>query len=160
HAGIEPAMMGDGVLGIARCEEHADLGTPGADRVHELPSVHAARTTRARSCRGNADCCPPFVIPGRCEASNPESRDSGSGAVAPSWNDGAGRLPFEQEMTVNPATPDDAKRTTTVKNLLTDISGVRVGHADDARLASGVTAILFDKPAVAAIDVRGGGPGT
>jgi L-aminopeptidase/D-esterase-like protein len=51
-------------------------------------------------------------------------------------------------------------RTTTLKNLLTDIAGVRVGHADDARLASGVTAILFDKPAVAAIDVRGGGPGT
>jgi L-aminopeptidase/D-esterase-like protein len=47
-----------------------------------------------------------------------------------------------------------------LKNLLTDIAGVRVGHADDARLASGVTAILFDKPAVAAIDVRGGGPGT
>ena len=47
-----------------------------------------------------------------------------------------------------------------MKNLLTDIAGVRVGHADDARLASGVTAVLFDKPAVAAIDVRGGGPGT
>src|SRR5215470_15048805 len=47
-----------------------------------------------------------------------------------------------------------------VKNLLTDIAGVRVGHADDRRLASGVTAIVFDKPAVAAIDVRGGGPGT
>src|SRR3569833_2484103 len=29
----------------------------------------------------------------------------------------------------------------------------------DARLASGVTAILFDEPAVAAIDIRGGGPG-
>ena len=28
------------------------------------------------------------VIPGRCEASNPESRDSGSGANAPSRNDG------------------------------------------------------------------------
>src|SRR6266404_9863075 len=28
------------------------------------------------------------VIPGRCEASNPESRDSGSGAKAPSRNDG------------------------------------------------------------------------
>ncbi len=28
-----------------------------------------------------------FVIPGRCEASNPESRDSGSGANAPSRND-------------------------------------------------------------------------
>jgi L-aminopeptidase/D-esterase-like protein len=47
-----------------------------------------------------------------------------------------------------------------VKNLITDIAGIRVGHADDARLASGVTAIVFDKPAVAAIDVRGGGPGT
>ena len=47
-----------------------------------------------------------------------------------------------------------------MKNLLTDISGVRVGHADDAKLASGVTAIIFDRPAVAAIDVRGGGPGT
>jgi L-aminopeptidase/D-esterase-like protein len=47
-----------------------------------------------------------------------------------------------------------------VKNLLTDIAGVRVGHADDAALASGVTAILFDAPAVASIDVRGGGPGT
>jgi len=47
-----------------------------------------------------------------------------------------------------------------LKNLITDIAGLRVGHADDARLASGVTAIVFDKPAVAAIDVRGGGPGT
>ena len=46
-----------------------------------------------------------------------------------------------------------------MKNLLTDISGVRVGHADDAALASGVTAIIFDSPAVASIDVRGGGPG-
>ena len=47
-----------------------------------------------------------------------------------------------------------------MKNLLTDIAGVRVGHADDAKLASGVTAVIFDAPAVAAIDVRGGGPGT
>jgi L-aminopeptidase/D-esterase-like protein len=47
-----------------------------------------------------------------------------------------------------------------LKNLITDIAGLRVGHADDARLASGVTAIVFDKPVVAAIDVRGGGPGT
>ncbi|MGP8123285.1 MAG: P1 family peptidase [Xanthobacteraceae bacterium] len=47
-----------------------------------------------------------------------------------------------------------------MNNLLTDIPGVRVGHADDARLASGVTAVLFDTPAVAAMDVRGGGPGT
>jgi L-aminopeptidase/D-esterase-like protein len=47
-----------------------------------------------------------------------------------------------------------------MNNLLTDIAGVRVGHADDARLASGVTAVIFDRPAVAALDVRGGGPGT
>jgi L-aminopeptidase/D-esterase-like protein len=47
-----------------------------------------------------------------------------------------------------------------LNNLLTDIAGVRVGHADDAALASGVTAVMFDAPAVAAIDVRGGGPGT
>ena len=47
-----------------------------------------------------------------------------------------------------------------MKNLLTDISGVRVGHADDAAIASGVTAIIFDSPAVASVDVRGGGPGT
>src|SRR3954452_20926700 len=46
------------------------------------------------------------------------------------------------------------------RNLLTDIAGVSVGHADDAALASGVTAILFDRPAVASVDVRGGGPGT
>jgi len=47
-----------------------------------------------------------------------------------------------------------------MNNLLTDIAGVRVGHAHDAALASGATAIIFDQPAVAAMDVRGGGPGT
>lgn len=47
-----------------------------------------------------------------------------------------------------------------MKNLITDIPGVRVGHADNARVASGVTAIIFDEPATASIDVRGGGPGT
>lgn len=45
-------------------------------------------------------------------------------------------------------------------NLLTDIAGVRVGHADDVARASGVTAVIFDRPVVAAMDVRGGGPGT
>jgi L-aminopeptidase/D-esterase-like protein len=47
-----------------------------------------------------------------------------------------------------------------LKNLLTDIAGVRVGHADDKALASGVTAVIFDRPAVASMDVRGGSPGT
>ncbi|MEW6769191.1 MAG: P1 family peptidase [Pseudomonadota bacterium] len=47
-----------------------------------------------------------------------------------------------------------------MKNLMTDVPGVRVGHADDAALASGATAVVFDAPVVAAMDVRGGGPGT
>ena len=46
------------------------------------------------------------------------------------------------------------------RNLITDVAGVRVGNAEDAKLASGVTAIVFDEPAVAAVDVRGGAPGT
>src|SRR5262249_61718218 len=46
------------------------------------------------------------------------------------------------------------------RNLITDVAGVLVGHADDARLASGVTVIVFEEPAVAAVDVRGGAPGT
>ena len=45
-------------------------------------------------------------------------------------------------------------------NLITDVPGVLVGNADDARLASGVTVIILEAPAVASIDVRGGGPGT
>jgi L-aminopeptidase/D-esterase-like protein len=44
-------------------------------------------------------------------------------------------------------------------NLLTDIAGLTVGHADDAALASGVTAVLFDQPVVAAVAVLGGAPG-
>ncbi len=47
-----------------------------------------------------------------------------------------------------------------LRNLITDVSGLRVGHADDAKFASGTTAIVFDEPAVAAVDLRGGGPGT
>jgi L-aminopeptidase/D-esterase-like protein len=47
-----------------------------------------------------------------------------------------------------------------MRNLLTDVAGIHVGNADDARLASGVTAIVFDQPVVAAVDIRGGGPGT
>jgi L-aminopeptidase/D-esterase-like protein len=47
-----------------------------------------------------------------------------------------------------------------VKNLITDVTGIRVGNADDARLASGVTAILFDEPAVVAADIRGGAVGS
>ena len=47
-----------------------------------------------------------------------------------------------------------------MRNLITDVPGVRVGHARDAKLASGVTVVLFDAPAIASADLRGGGPGT
>src|SRR5215813_1784698 len=46
------------------------------------------------------------------------------------------------------------------RNLITDVAGVLVGQADDARLASGVTAIVFAEPATVAVDVRGGAPAT
>jgi D-aminopeptidase len=47
-----------------------------------------------------------------------------------------------------------------LRNLITDVPGIKIGHAEDLRLGSGVTAIVFDEPVVASIDVRGGGPGT
>jgi D-aminopeptidase len=47
-----------------------------------------------------------------------------------------------------------------MRNLITDVPGIKIGHAQDLRLGSGATAIIFDHPAVASIDVRGGGPGT
>jgi len=40
------------------------------------------------------------------------------------------------------------------------LSGYRIGQAHDARVKTGVTVILPDAPAVASVDVRGGGPGT
>src|SRR3972149_3524971 len=48
----------------------------------------------------------------------------------------------------------------TTRNLITDIPGLRVGHAGDAKLCSGTTVVLFDSAVVASVDVRGGGPGT
>ncbi|MDE1992048.1 MAG: P1 family peptidase [Rhizobiaceae bacterium] len=44
-------------------------------------------------------------------------------------------------------------------NLLTDIDGVAVGHSTDLALSSGVTAVIFDEPAVASCTVFGGAPG-
>jgi L-aminopeptidase/D-esterase-like protein len=45
------------------------------------------------------------------------------------------------------------------RNLLTDVPGIAVGHAEDLQLGSGVTTILFDRPAVASVSVQGGAPG-
>jgi len=43
---------------------------------------------------------------------------------------------------------------------ITDIEGIRVGHASDFDAVTGCTVILFDKPAMGAIDLRGGGTST
>jgi len=46
------------------------------------------------------------------------------------------------------------------RNLITDVEGLKVGQAQNASIRTGVTVILPDSPAVAAVDVRGGGPAT
>jgi len=45
-------------------------------------------------------------------------------------------------------------------NLLTDVAGLAVGNAEDQRARTGVTVILCEGRAVAAVDSRGGAPGT
>ena len=46
-----------------------------------------------------------------------------------------------------------------ILNLLPDVPGLAVGNAGDARLASGVTVVIFDEPAVASLAIHGGAPG-
>ncbi|MBC6406834.1 MAG: P1 family peptidase [Rhodobacteraceae bacterium] len=45
-------------------------------------------------------------------------------------------------------------------NLITDIAGLRVGNAMDARIKSGVTVLWAAEPFVAGVHVMGGAPGT
>jgi D-aminopeptidase len=45
-------------------------------------------------------------------------------------------------------------------NTISDVLGLKVGHAHSATLCSGVTVLLSDRPFIAAVDVRGGGTGT
>lgn len=46
------------------------------------------------------------------------------------------------------------------RNLITDIAGLRVGNAQDARLKSGTTVLVGDAPFAASVAVMGGAPGT
>lgn len=46
------------------------------------------------------------------------------------------------------------------RNLITDVPGLRIGNAHDAALGSGVTAALFDEPAVTSVFAMGGAPAT
>ena len=47
-----------------------------------------------------------------------------------------------------------------LKNLLTDVAGLKVGNADNVDLKSGVTVVLCDQPTIASGHVMGGAPGT
>ena len=46
------------------------------------------------------------------------------------------------------------------RNGLGDVAGLVVGNAEDHGARTGVTVVLADRPALAAVDVRGGAPGT
>lgn len=45
-------------------------------------------------------------------------------------------------------------------DCLTDVRGIRVGHAGDLQAATGCTVVICESGAVAGVDVRGGAPGT
>tara|TARA_R110002167_G_scaffold364821_2_gene587552 strand:+ start:45780 stop:46739 length:960 start_codon:yes stop_codon:yes gene_type:complete len=47
-----------------------------------------------------------------------------------------------------------------MRNLITDVAGLRVGHAHDAALKSGVTMLTADAPFTCGVHVMGGAPGT
>lgn len=51
---------------------------------------------------------------------------------------------------------DDAPRTTSI----VDVGSLRVGHFTDSRRPTGCTVVIFDRGAVAGVDVRGSAPGT
>jgi L-aminopeptidase/D-esterase-like protein len=45
------------------------------------------------------------------------------------------------------------------RNLITDVAGLKVGQAEDARVRSGVTVLVGEAPFVAGVHVMGGAPG-
>jgi L-aminopeptidase/D-esterase-like protein len=47
-----------------------------------------------------------------------------------------------------------------LKNTITDVPGIEVGHAQDDEALTGCTVVLCRKGAVGGVDVRGGAPGT
>lgn len=46
------------------------------------------------------------------------------------------------------------------RNLITDVPGLSVGNAEDAKIVTGTSVVLAETPSVAAVAVAGGGPGT
>jgi L-aminopeptidase/D-esterase-like protein len=46
------------------------------------------------------------------------------------------------------------------RNLITDVQGISVGNAEDRPGMTGTTVLLCDRPMTAAVEIRGGAPGT
>lgn len=57
-------------------------------------------------------------------------------------------------------TTGDRMVTTGPRNLITDVGGILVGHAQDRDIKTGVSVVTSDRPFVASYAVMGGAPGT
>lgn len=71
-------------------------------------------------------------------------------AEAPAWQESSGQTD-SAEAGISRTGP---------RNRITDVAGLKVGQSDDDTVQTGVTVIVPDRAAVAACDVRGGGPAT
>src|SRR5579875_775199 len=73
---------------------------------------------------------------------------------------GIGRRGFFQSALLAPALSAKVFQTEESEGSITDVGGLRVGHFTDTRRPTGCTVVIFDRPAVAGVDVRGSAPGT
>ena len=55
---------------------------------------------------------------------------------------------------------NDKESSKDLKDAITDVPGIKVGHSQDLKAGTGCTVIICEKGAVGGIDVRGGAPGT
>ena len=55
---------------------------------------------------------------------------------------------------------NDKESSKDLKDAITDVQGIKVGHSQDLKAGTGCTVIICEKGAVGGIDVRGGAPGT
>ena len=116
----------------ARRLEEMALILAATDRAEQADVGHRRRRGPAR--RGARDSPPSArARPGPTRAGRGERGDARSGE--------AGRRQ-----------PQARRR----RRVITDVPGIRVGHATDAAACTGVTVVLCDRPAVAAVELRGG----
>jgi len=55
---------------------------------------------------------------------------------------------------------NDKENSRVLKDAIIDVPGIKVGHSQDLKAGTGCTVIIYEKGAVAGVDVRGGAPGT